>query len=100
MSLTAFVSFYLMGVFTLSWGTSALGFSREKFLVMQLFSMLFFALTIPISAVLAENGRRRLLIWVNIAIGVYGFAMAPMFTSGTTGTLLMLVVGMSLVGLV
>ena len=99
-SLTAFVSFYLMGVFTLSWGTSALGYSREKFLVMQLFSMLFFALTIPISAVLAENGRRRLLIWVNIAIGVYGFVMAPMFTAGTPGTLLMLVIGMSLVGLV
>jgi metabolite-proton symporter len=99
-SLTAFVSFYLMGVFTLSWGTSALGFSREKFLVMQLFAMLFFALTIPISAVLAEKGRRRLLIWVNIAIGVYGFTMAPMFTAGTAGTLLMLVVGMSLVGLV
>lgn len=99
-SLTAFVSFYLMGVFTLSWGTSALGYSREKFLVMQLFSMLFFALTIPISAVLAEKGRRRLLLWVNVGIGVYGFLLAPMFTAGTSGTLLMLVIGMSLVGLV
>ena len=99
-SLTAFVSFYLMGVFTLSWGTSALGYSREKFLVMQLFAMLFFALTIPISAVLAEKGRRRLLLWVNVGIGVYGFVLAPMFTAGTSGTLLMLVIGMSLVGLV
>ena len=36
-SLTAFVIFYLMTVFTLSWGTSALGYTREKFLVMQLF---------------------------------------------------------------
>jgi metabolite-proton symporter len=99
-SLTAFVSFYLMGVFTLSWGTSALGYSREKFLVMQLFAMLFFALTIPISAVLAEHGRRRLLLWVNVGIGVYGFVLAPMFTAGTPGTLLMLVIGMSLVGLV
>ena len=35
-SLTAFVTFYLMTVFALSWGTSALGYSREKFLVMQL----------------------------------------------------------------
>jgi metabolite-proton symporter len=99
-SLTAFVSFYLMGVFTLSWGTSALGYSREKFLVMQLFAMLFFALTIPISAVLAEKGRRRLLLWVNVGIGVYGFVLAPLFTAGTSGTLLMLVIGMSLVGLV
>ncbi len=99
-SLSVFVSFYLMGVFTLSWGTSALGYSREKFLVMQLLSMLFFALTIPISAVLAENGRRVLLMWVNVGIAVYGFTMAPMFNAGTGGTLLMLVLGMSLVGFV
>jgi metabolite-proton symporter len=99
-SLTAFVSFYLMAVFTLSWGTSALGYGREKFLVMQLFAILFFALTIPISAVLAERGRRRMLIWVNVAIGVFGLGLAPMFAAGTAGALLMLVVGMSLVGLV
>ncbi len=52
-SISAFVLFYLMTVFTLSWGTSALGYSREKFLVMQLFSILFFALFTPISALLA-----------------------------------------------
>ena len=99
-SLTAFVLFYLMTVFALSWGTSALGYSREKFLVIQLFSMLFFALTVPISAVLAERGRRRLLIWVNVAIGAFGLVMAPMFAAGTAGAVLMMVVGMSLVGLV
>ena len=48
-SLATFVLFYLMTVFALSWGTSALGYSRGKFLLMQLFGMLFFALTIPIS---------------------------------------------------
>src|SRR5437867_1108203 len=52
-SLSAFVVFYLMTVFALSWGTSALGYTREQFLVIQLFAMLFFALFIPISAVLA-----------------------------------------------
>src|ERR1700751_1681851 len=36
-ALSAFVIFYLMTVFTLSWGTTALGFSRQKFLIMQLF---------------------------------------------------------------
>ncbi len=36
-SLATFVLFYLMTVFALSWGTTALGYSREKFLVMQLF---------------------------------------------------------------
>ena len=57
-SLATFVLFYLMTVFALSWGTTALGYSREKFLVMQLFGIVFFAVTIPIGAMLAERGRR------------------------------------------
>jgi metabolite-proton symporter len=99
-SLTAFVLFYLMTVFALSWGTSALGFSREKFLVIQLFGILFFAATTPISAVLAEHGRRRMLIWINVAIFVFGLVMAPLFAAGTTGAVLTMVVGLSLMGLV
>jgi metabolite-proton symporter len=99
-SLTAFVIFYLMTVFALSWGTNALGYSREKFLVIQLFGILFFAATIPFSAVWAERGRRRMLMWVNVAIFAYGLVMAPLFEAGTAGASLMMVLGMSLVGLV
>ena len=40
-SLATFVLFYLMTVFALSWGTSALHYSRQKFLLMQLFDILF-----------------------------------------------------------
>jgi metabolite-proton symporter len=99
-SLTAFVIFYLMTVFALSWGTSALKYSREQFLVMQLFAILFFALFIPISARMAERGRRPMLMWVNVAVGAYGFVMAPLFEAGTVGAVAMMVLGMSLVGLV
>ncbi len=98
-SLATFVLFYLMTVFALSWGTSALGYSRGKFLLMQLFDILFFALTIPISAVLAERGRRRVMIWVTISIGIFGLVLAPLFVAGTTGALLMMAVGLSLMGL-
>jgi MFS family permease len=98
-SLTTFVIFYLMTVFALSWGTRALGYKREQFLLIQLFGILFFALTIPLSAVLAERGRRRMLIWVNVAILVFGLAMAPMFEAGTVGAILAMVVGMCIVGL-
>jgi len=89
-----------MTVFTLSWGTTALGYSREKFLFMQLFAIVFFGLTIPVSAILAERGRRRMLIWVNVAIATFGVILGPLFAAGTAGALVMLVGGMALVGLV
>ena len=100
LSLTAFVLFYLMTVFMLSWGTSALGYTRDKFLLMQLFSILFFAAAIPISALLAEGGRRPMLIAVNVGIALFGLVLAPMFNAGTGGAVATMVLGMSLMGLV
>jgi metabolite-proton symporter len=98
LSLATFVLFYLLTVFALSWGTSALGYSRGEFLLMQLFDIVFFALTIPLSAVLAERGRRRTLLWVTASIGVFGLVMAPMFAAGPTGAVVMMAVGLSLMG--
>jgi metabolite-proton symporter len=98
-SIATFVLFYLMTVFALSWGTTALHYSRDTFLVMQLAAMFFFALTIPLSAKLAEHGRRRTLIWVTVAIGAYGFVMAPLLQAGIGGALLALILGLSLMGL-
>jgi metabolite-proton symporter len=97
-SLATFVLFYLMTVFALSWGTSALHYSRGKFLLMQLFDILFFAITIPISAVLAERGRRRVMIGVSLAIAIFGLFLAPLFVAGTTGALLMMAIGLALMG--
>jgi MFS family permease len=98
-ALATFVLFYLMTVFALSWGTTALGYSRQKFLVMQLFAVVFFAIFIPVGAVLAERGRRRTLLWITAAIGAFGLMMAPMFLAGTAGAVLMMTVGLSLMGL-
>lgn len=101
-SLATFVLFYLMTVFALSWGTTALRYSREKFLIIQLCGMVFFALTIPMGGFLAERGRRHTLLCVTLAIGSnrrIGFVMAPMFLAGTTGALTAMVVGLSLMGL-
>jgi metabolite-proton symporter len=97
--LATFVLFYLMTVFALSWGTGALGYSREKFLLMQLFCISFFALTIPISAILAERGRRRTLLWITASIGAFGLVMAPIFVAGTAGAVVMMALGLSLMGL-
>lgn len=98
-SLATFVIFYLMTVFALSWGTTALGYSRETFLMIQLFGILFFAMTIPIGAILAERGRRVTLLCVTFAIGAFGLVLAPLFGAGTVGVVLTLVVGLSLMGL-
>jgi metabolite-proton symporter len=97
--LATFVLFYLMIVFALSWGTTALGFGREKFLVMQLSATLFFAATVPISAKLAEHGRRRTMLWITAAIGLFGLVLAPMFQAGTLGAFATMAVGLSLMGL-
>ena len=98
-SLATFVLFYLMTVFALSWGTTALKYRRETFLLLQLLGVICFALTIPLSAVLAERGRRRTLLGVSAAIAVFGLVMAPMLEAGTLGAALALAIGLSLMGL-
>jgi metabolite-proton symporter len=98
-SLATFVLFYLMTVFALSWGTTALGYSREKFLIMQLFGVLLFAVTIPVGGLLAERGRRITLLWVTVAIALFGLIMAPMFAAGTSGAVVMMALGLALMGL-
>ncbi|MFL6417571.1 MAG: MFS transporter [Bryobacteraceae bacterium] len=97
--LATFVLFYLMTVFALSWGTSALGYSRGQFLLMQLFCIAFFAVTIPLSALWAERGRRSVMLWVTVSIAAYGFILAPLFTAGTAGAVVAMAIGLSLMGL-
>jgi metabolite-proton symporter len=98
-SLATFVLFYLMTVFALAWGTGALGYSREAFLLIQLLGVVCFGVTIPIAAVLAERGRRRTLLGVTVGIVIFGFVMAPMFEAGTLGAILAMALGLSLMGL-
>ena len=98
-SIATFVLFYLMTVFALSWGTTALHYSRATFLIIQLVGIVFFALTIPLSAILAERGRRLTLLWVTVAIGAFGLVLAPMLSAGITGATLAMIIGLSLMGL-
>lgn len=99
-AVATFVLFYLMTVFALSWGTSALGYARPTFLMIQLFAILFFAATIPLSAKLADRyGRRFSLIWISAAIAVYGLGFGALFGGGDTGVVLALTIGLALMGL-
>jgi metabolite-proton symporter len=98
---TTFVLFYLMTVFTLSWGTSQLGYTRTEFLLLQMVGVVFFALTIPLSAVIADRrGRRAMLIAATLAILVFGLLFAPLFTAGSRiGVTVFLSIGLALMGL-
>lgn len=98
-SLATFVLFYLMAVFALSWGTSALHIPRSQFLIMQLVCMLFFAVAILISGPLAERGRRRALIAVTIAIALFGLVYGRLFSAGVGGAFASLAIGLTLMGL-
>lgn len=99
-AVATFVLFYLMTVFTLSWGTSRLGYSREAFLVMQMIGVLFFAFTIPLSAVMADRwGRRRVLVLASAAIALFGLAFAPLFAAASpVATVAFLALGLALMG--
>ncbi|MBL4676646.1 MAG: MHS family MFS transporter [Mucilaginibacter sp.] len=100
-TITTFLLFYLMTVFTLSWGTSKLNFSKDSFLIMQMISMLAFGAGIPLSAVVADKfGRNRMLILASACIMIFGLTFAPFFSShDKVVTTLFLSTGMFLMGL-
>lgn len=100
-ALATFVLFYLMTVFALSWGTTALHYSRMQFLLLQLFAVVFFAITIPISALLADRyGRRITMILVSAGIVLFGLLFAPMFVADSLiGVAIFLSLGLAMMGM-
>ena len=99
-SLAMYVIFYLLTVFTLSYATTDLGYTREQFLLIQLIGVVCFAVSIPVAAVFAERGRRRTLMWATVGIGAFGLGLAPLFLAGTIGAILTLVIGLTLMGFI
>jgi metabolite-proton symporter len=100
-ALATFVLFYLMTVFALSWGISTLHFTREQFMPIQMLGVVFFGLTIPLSAWLADRfGRRTVLLWATALIGGFGLLFEPLFASGqTVAVVVFMIVGLALMGL-
>ncbi|RKP50752.1 MFS transporter [Trinickia fusca] len=77
--------FYISTVFTLSYGVSTLHFTRQSFLGLLCFAVLFMALATPLSAWASDRfGRRPVLIAGIVAAIASGFAMAPLVGSGST----------------
>lgn len=96
-ALATFVIFYLMTVFALFWATSALARPREDFLIVQMVGVVFFALTIPLSAWLADKrGGRFAMMLATALIFIFGLAYAPLFVHSDMA---FMVVGMCVVGI-
>ena len=68
---------------------------------MQLFGVLFFGLTIPLSAHLADRrGRRWMMLLANLAIALFGLTFAPLFGAGSDALVLVfMALGLGLMGL-
>lgn len=96
-----FTLFYLMTVFTLSWGTTALHYARQDFLVLQMVGVVFFGIAIPLSALVADRiGSRAMIIVATLGITAFGFLLAPLLGSGSTlGVIACLALGLALMGL-
>lgn len=122
--LATYVLFYLMTSYTLTLGTRpgleaaqqsaasagtafeaadyvpGLGYAYNDFILMLVFGVLFFGVFTLISGPLADRfGRRRTLIWVTIAISLFGFTFVPLLGGGTAAVLFFLALGFTLMGL-
>ena len=123
--LATYVLFYLMTTFTLSYGTAAktaeeaqakaeaagkafdpdtfasgLGYARNDFLIMLIVGVVFFGIFTLVAGPLAEKfGRRKTLLVVTAGIFVFGFTFAPLFGAGFAGTMALLILGFTLMGL-
>jgi metabolite-proton symporter len=100
-AIATFVLFYLLTVFALSWATSALGYARKDFLIVQMAGVVFFALGIPLSALAADRrGAGTVLLVASVLILLFGLVFAPLFTAALPGgAFAFLALGMFLMGL-
>ncbi|WGW12936.1 MFS transporter [Saxibacter everestensis] len=123
--LATYVLFYLMTAFTLTYGTTpssadaaaaaaekagkpfdpagfvpGLGYERTDFILMLIFGVVFFGIFTLVAGPLAEKfGRRKMLMLVTLGILVFGALWVPLFSGGLIGTLAVLVIGFTLMGL-
>jgi MFS family permease len=108
--LATYVLFYLMTTFTLNYGVAptapadgapaGLGYEKIDFLWMLIIGVVFFGIFTLVSGPMAERfGRRKHLIWVTVAIILFGGSFVPLFAGGDAGVQTLLILGFTLMGL-
>lgn len=81
MSIT-YTLFYVLGTWSLSYGTSTLGFTQQQYLGMQMVSVVFFAGFILVGCLTADKrGRKPVLLVGNACTLVFSF-VAPLLLGG------------------
>lgn len=97
-----FAIFYLATAFALGYGTTALGYGREPFLLIQLGAILFLALGIVVSGCLSDRTSPRQVLMAGALLTVpAGLTMAPLMESGSLGLIwLFLSASLAVMGLV
>jgi len=100
-AMATFTVFYLMSVFTLTWGTTQLGYTRKTFLQLQLLAVVFFGLLIPVAALVADRyGRRATMILASIVLILFGLSFGALFVTGQVAVVaLFLILGQCTIGL-
>lgn len=98
--IATFGIFYLMTVFVAGWAIQNMNLSEEDFLVMQLYSIIFFGGMIPLSAIVADKiSPRRMVIIASALIALFGFFLELIININQFGVLLLLCLGMAFMGL-
>ena len=105
--LATYVLFYLMTTFSLSYGRAAvnaplpgLGYDYKTFVLMMIVGVVFFGIFTMVSGPWADRwGRRETLIWITLAIIVFGALWVPMLAAGPVGVMAWLILGFALMGM-
>jgi MFS family permease len=100
-AVTCFAIFYISTAFALGYGTTALGYTREAFLQLQLGAILFMAAGILLAGWAADlTSPRRVLMAGSLATVAVGAAMGPLMQAGAGGVFAFLALSLFVMGFV
>ncbi|MGC0926315.1 MFS transporter [Pantoea agglomerans] len=103
--LATYTLFYIMTVYSMSYGTTAapagLGIPRNSMLWMLMLAVIGFGVMVPIAGLLADRfGRRKTMITITLMIIAFSFLFPAMLGSGSQALVMaFLLLGLSIMGL-
>lgn len=91
--------FYVLGTWSLAYGVKGLKFTQSEYLLMQMCSVVFFAIFIVVSCVYADKvGRKKVMITVTAAALVFSFFVPILLVHSVSHIMIFLCVGFVIMG--